>query len=204
MKIVVRPTGQKWQLVESALYQLEKELQELLEQSPEPIPMADLRPTAGDVQLVVSEVPVLGSRYLDLLGFTSSGDIVLLECKLRSNPEVKRTVVGQLFEYAGFLWQMPRLLGRGFNNAVRKASADRLIGEPVDHSSASAHGGQSRYRFFHMCVCKLLRGPVGKETVRDPSDDFTLGCGPFDGLYVCRGGAMSNLNAEFVIFVYPV
>jgi hypothetical protein len=55
---------------------------------------------------VLSEVPIPGSGYLDLLGFTSAGDIVLMECKLKANPEIKRKVVGQLFEYAGYLWNM--------------------------------------------------------------------------------------------------
>lgn len=107
MKIVVRPQGQKWQVVESALYGEEAELQKLLEQSPDLIPMADLHPTAADVQMVISELPIPGSGYLDLLGFTAAGTLVLMECKLRSNPEVKRKVIGQLFEYAGFLWNIP-------------------------------------------------------------------------------------------------
>ena len=72
MKIVVRPEGQKWQVVESALYGEEKELQALLEHSPDLIPMGELRPDSGEARLVLSEFPISATLWLDLLAFTAT------------------------------------------------------------------------------------------------------------------------------------
>jgi hypothetical protein len=41
--------------------------------------------------------------YLDLLGVSPTGRLVLIECKLWRNPEARREVVAQLFEYASLL-----------------------------------------------------------------------------------------------------
>lgn len=124
MRIVIRQSDQKWRVVESALYKDEEQLQKLLAEAPELIPMNEFRPLAGEVRLVVSEFGVPGSGYLDLLGFTATGDIVLMECKLRSNPEIKRKVVGQLFEYAGFLW---RMTFEQLDAGVRQRRGDGLL-----------------------------------------------------------------------------
>jgi hypothetical protein len=35
-----------------------------------------------------------------------AGGLTLVECKLDANVESKRTVIGQVFEYAGALWRM--------------------------------------------------------------------------------------------------
>jgi hypothetical protein len=36
----------------------------------------------------------------------SSGELTLVECKLASNPQIRREVVGQMFDYASRLWKM--------------------------------------------------------------------------------------------------
>jgi hypothetical protein len=107
MRIVMRPSGQtQWITVESALYRAEDELQRLLGDNPSLLPLRDMREGLSELAVAVREFHVPGSGYVDLLGFTSTGDIAVIECKLSANPQIKREVVGQLFEYAGFLWEM--------------------------------------------------------------------------------------------------
>ena len=43
---------------------------------------------------------------IDLLAFSAGGDIAIIECKLASNTEVKRKVIGQVLEYGANLWEL--------------------------------------------------------------------------------------------------
>lgn len=52
------------------------------------------------------EEVVLGANSVDLLGLDASGGITVVECKLDSNREARRMVVGQILEYASQLWGM--------------------------------------------------------------------------------------------------
>jgi len=36
-----------------------------------------------------------------------AGDITIVECKLATNSDIRRKVIGQVLEYAAYLWQMP-------------------------------------------------------------------------------------------------
>jgi hypothetical protein len=55
---------------------------------------------------IVDEFAIPGVGSADLVGVNSSGDITIVECKLHSNPEIRREVVGQLMAYASGLWRM--------------------------------------------------------------------------------------------------
>jgi hypothetical protein len=106
MKILIRGHKDKlWRLVESAAYGKEAELQKLLVESPGLVSIDDVRPDAGPLVLAVPEfgLPV-GS--IDILAFTAEGDIAIVECKLASNAEIKRKVIGQILEYAANLWEL--------------------------------------------------------------------------------------------------
>jgi hypothetical protein len=106
MKILLRNDKKDdWKLVESAAYQGEIELQNLLEESPSLISIEDVRPGAGQLVVAVREFP-LPIGLLDLVAFSANGNITLIECKLASNPEIKRKVIGQALEYGAYLWQM--------------------------------------------------------------------------------------------------
>lgn len=52
--------------------------------------------------------------FLDLLGVTPAGRIVLVECKLWRNPQARREVVAQVPEYASLLqdWSYGDLIAR--------------------------------------------------------------------------------------------
>jgi hypothetical protein len=107
MKILARTKPDKvWKLVESAAYDGEKELQKLLAESPSLISIQDVREGAGQLVVAVREFPLPFIGFIDLLAFSAEGDMTLIECKLASNPQIKREVIGQALEYGGQLWQM--------------------------------------------------------------------------------------------------
>jgi hypothetical protein len=73
--------------------------------------------------VAIREFP-LPIGFLDLVSFSANGDITLIECKLASNPEIKREVIGQALEYGAHLWQM------------RYEELDQKIKERTDKSLA--------------------------------------------------------------------
>jgi hypothetical protein len=105
MKILMREDkGKKWELVESNAYAAEKELQELLADSPDIISMEEIRPGAGPLVAAVREFS-LPVGLIDILAFTARGDIAIVECKLAKNTQAKREVIGQIMDYAAHLWE---------------------------------------------------------------------------------------------------
>lgn len=106
MKILLRTDKQDaWKLVESAAYSAEAELQRLLAESPSLISLDEIHPGSEPLIAAVREFPLpIGS--VDLLAFNMDGEIAVVECKLATNPEIKRKVIGQVLEYAAYLWQM--------------------------------------------------------------------------------------------------
>jgi hypothetical protein len=104
MKIMLREDKtKKWELVESNQYALEKELQDLLATSPEVISMDEIRPGSGPLVAAIREFS-LPVGFIDILAFTSQGDISIIECKLARNTQTKREVIGQIMDYAAHLW----------------------------------------------------------------------------------------------------
>jgi hypothetical protein len=75
----------------------------MLYQSPELIP---LRAGENAPRVFVRESGLPGSGSTDLLDVDSDGNIYVVECKLASNSEIRRKVIGQVLEYAAFLWNM--------------------------------------------------------------------------------------------------
>ena len=95
MKILLRNgKSEEWNMVESAKYQDESELQKLLAETPSLISIDDVRPGAGALVTAVCEFP-LDIGYVDLVAFSTQGDMAIIECKLADNPEIKRRVIGQ-------------------------------------------------------------------------------------------------------------
>src|SRR5688500_742539 len=99
MRILMRSQAQpQWTVVDSLTYQGEVELQQLLGDDPTLIPVTDIRQDVPQLCVGVREVWVPGSGYIDILAFSTAGNIAIVECKLASNAEIKRKVVGQLLE----------------------------------------------------------------------------------------------------------
>ncbi len=108
MKILIRNKNQsEWETIESMGYEAEKELQDILEKTPSIINLEDIREGAAPLLVAIREFGLPGSGNTDLLAFNSQGDIVIVECKLAANQEIKRKVVAQVLEYAAYLWKMP-------------------------------------------------------------------------------------------------
>lgn len=106
IKILVRNHGsKKWMGAEAARTRTESKLKELLVESPSLISVDEIREGAAPLVFAVSEFGLPGSGATDVLAFSSQGDIAIIECKLATNPEVKRKVIGQIFEYADYLWR---------------------------------------------------------------------------------------------------
>lgn len=97
--------NEKWQIVQSAAYANENELQKLLAEQPSLISLNEVRENIGLLVAAVQEFP-LDIGFVDLVGFTANGGIVIVECKLASNEEIKRKVIGQVLEYGANLWGM--------------------------------------------------------------------------------------------------
>lgn len=94
------PDDTAWRAPAVTAYEDEAAIQALLAQSPE------LMPGATGKRFAVAREVALDAGYVDLLGINPDGDITLIECKLKANPEIRRHVVGQILAYAATLWEM--------------------------------------------------------------------------------------------------
>ncbi|WP_162916759.1 hypothetical protein [Cohaesibacter haloalkalitolerans] len=84
----------------------EKWLQQLLFENPDLVPMNDLHPGSSGLIPICRELSIPNggrSVFLDLMGVTAEGQLVLIECKLWRNPQARREVIAQILEYAALL-----------------------------------------------------------------------------------------------------
>ena len=102
MKILHLDTNKKWVPVEKRYYDDEAHLQNLLTDNVNTLPLDEI---GYDTKFVTIGKEVgLQNGSLDVLAVSPQGHIALIETKLDKNPEVKRTVVGQILGYAAYLW----------------------------------------------------------------------------------------------------
>ena len=105
--IVIRSSATDgWQVAESSVYPNEDYLQKILYESPELIPFTSTGTPRDAKMLTMREFWMKGSGRTDLIVVHATGDISVIECKLATNPEVKREVIGQVLDYASNLWGM--------------------------------------------------------------------------------------------------
>ena len=105
MDILVRKKkGGEWEKVTERKFENEAALQTILYHSPEIIPFGELGILKP--RLFVKEAGLPGSGNTDLIGVDEKGGITIIECKLAVNREIRRQVIGQVLEYAAYLWQM--------------------------------------------------------------------------------------------------
>lgn len=97
--MLIRRGSGPWLEPEVAGYAVESELQELLALHPELIP--GVSPEARTCREFQSEVGPADIVVVDV-----TGEVTLVECKLASNPQIRREIVGQMFDYASRLWRM--------------------------------------------------------------------------------------------------
>lgn len=136
--MLIRSQGRgDWHAPTVTAYEDESALEKLLEKSPRLLPMSN-----PDGPLVV--VRQLGSSAgpIDLTAIDSTGEVTFVECKLRANPEIRRSIVGQLFAYASAFWQTSyEDLDRAFQLRLHKPLAEAMAaavaeaGEPWDEAT---------------------------------------------------------------------
>jgi hypothetical protein len=97
--LLIRQGDGSWLEPTDAGYALESELQEILASYPELIPgVSAAAKTCREFQSEAGPA--------DIIVVDSTGELTLVECKLASNPQIRREVVGQMFDYASRLWKM--------------------------------------------------------------------------------------------------
>lgn len=92
-------------------------LQRLLHRNPQSLPITELEPGIGDIVPVALEVPT-PAGFVDNLFVTTTGNIVLVECKLWRNPEARRRVIAQIIDYAQ---SISRWSYEDLDTAIRKS-----------------------------------------------------------------------------------
>jgi hypothetical protein len=102
----------------------ERELRDRIFEEPSLLPGFD-GPMAA-----ATEVPVRRAGSADVVVVDAKGQIAIVECKRASNPESRRWVIGQLFEYAAGLWKckyedLKRIL----------AARGKKLTEPFEHDA---------------------------------------------------------------------
>lgn len=98
-RVIVRTAGGRWQEPASAGFIGEAAMQEMLASEP------SLLPGVTSDAFAVQEFAT-GAGPSDVVVVDADGSIVVVECKLSGNEEIRRKVVGQVFDYASRLWRM--------------------------------------------------------------------------------------------------
>ena len=124
------PTGD-WAVPSTTSYGQEADLRDLLAANPSIIPGVN-DPTAA----AVTELGVPAVGRVDVVVVESTGAITVVEAKLATNADIRRTVIGQVFAYAAGLAQLDL---EGFERAWQARSngaslADQVLG--ADSSEA--------------------------------------------------------------------
>lgn len=95
--------GNKVKPVDQTRFTLEGKLQDYLEEYPSLVPLGEIVEGASDLVCIGREVGV-SSGSVDLLFIDQDGVLTVAETKLARNPEARRTVVGQIIEYASYIY----------------------------------------------------------------------------------------------------
>ena len=119
MRILIRRQGENnWDSLSYKGFTEEADLQKLLFEKPEIIPIEDLSDAdLAQIKLMLKEVSLPDAGSIDLIGIDIKGNICIIETKLAKNPEAKRQVIGQILEYAAYMHE------KGFDwldSAVKK------------------------------------------------------------------------------------
>ena len=112
-----------WHTPHTTSYTNEAELRDLLAETPSLLPGIDEGPAAAG-----KEMPIPGTGSADVVIVDASGEITVVECKLRANPEIRRRVVGQLLAYASAISQMSFA---DFDGAFRRSKPNTSLSDAL-------------------------------------------------------------------------
>lgn len=105
-KMMVWREGEKRSLLTEVVAEDEAQLQELVKESPELLPVEEFG--VGEPLMVVGRETTLPSGAMDLVALARSGDLLLIEFKTGPQNSDFRRVIAQLFDYGSDLWRMSR------------------------------------------------------------------------------------------------
>jgi hypothetical protein len=118
MLLMRKQGAASWQAPQITAYTNEEALEILIAESPH------LLPGSANSSMVVARQLTLPVGYVDMVGVDTDGEISIVECKLKKNPEIRREVVGQVLAYASALW---RLTFEDFDRAFSAKSGLSLV-----------------------------------------------------------------------------
>lgn len=122
--MLVRSGDGPWTLPEVSAYNNEAHLQDLLAANPGWIPGVD------DDALTDRELSTIAGP-IDLCAVGRDGSLTVVECKLSSNSEKRRMVLGQVLDYASAIWMS------GFRSFVNSWSGHDLAATLGDEALAA-------------------------------------------------------------------
>jgi hypothetical protein len=111
-----------WHEPHTTAYTNEAELRDLLAETPSLLPGVDEGAVAG------KEVAISGAGSADVVIVDGGGEITVVECKLRANPEIRRQVVGQLLAYSSAIWRMSFA---DLDEAFRRSQAQQSLSDAL-------------------------------------------------------------------------
>jgi hypothetical protein len=161
---------ESWKLLTPAGFPNERTLQDLVARAP------DLLSLSGTPRVVVlGREVLLGSGYADVLAIEPNGRPVVVEVKLRTNPESRRAVVAQVLAYAAALHGASveeferdilarHLGGRDFFDVVREAAQAEIADEK--DFRATLHAALQTGGFRLVLVLVLVLDQVPQELVK--------------------------------------
>lgn len=101
MPTIWKKEDRKWRPMAPSGYPNEEKLHDLVEEGPSVLPLS------GSPRLtVIGREVMLGTGSADLLAVEDDGRPVVIEVKLRTNPESRRAVIAQVLSYAAALYGM--------------------------------------------------------------------------------------------------
>lgn len=122
--MLVRAGGGQWTSPEVSAYRNEAHLQDLLAANPGWIP------GVGDDALTARELSTIAGP-IDVCAVGRDGSLTVVECKLSSNSEKRRMVLGQVLDYASGIWMS------GFRSFVHGWSGHDLAATLGDEALAA-------------------------------------------------------------------
>jgi len=108
------------------------------------LPINEIEPVFDLLIPVCTELPCTKTGSADILFINDAGLLTLVECKLWKNPEARRTVVGQILDYAKELsrWSLDDLQ-RAVQDKIGKKLYD-LVRENTEELDESIFNDSSR------------------------------------------------------------
>lgn len=174
-KILLVIEGEKEATLDEIGFTFEGKLQDYLEKYPSLIPIEDIDENAAPLLCIGREVGV-PSGSIDLLFIGKDGVLTVVETKLAKNPEARRTVIGQILEYASYIYTWTADDVYAVANAYLGKDLDEAIEKPSDEDfrakvEQNLHSGRIR---LLIAVDKLVEPLRATVTFLNENSNFDI------------------------------